>query len=125
MNINSYFKSVIDQSESQVVICDLSHTIIYMNPVAIKQQAKHGGSGLVGKSLLNCHNNDSVEKILKTIEWFKQSKENNVVHEFYNEKQNKDNYIVALRDENGELIGYYERQRYRDKDLTPFYDYGT
>ena len=32
----AYFKSVIDQDRAAVVICNLQHEIIYMNPAAIK-----------------------------------------------------------------------------------------
>ena len=40
---------------------------------------------------------------------------------FYNEKQNKDVYMVALR-ENGKLIGYYEKHEYRNKECMECYD---
>ena len=30
--------------------------------------------------------------------------------------------MIALRDDNGELIGYYEKHEYRTKDETPFYE---
>ena len=42
------------------------------------------------------------------LEWFKKSKDNNIVYTSRNDRENKDVYMVALRDENGELIGYYE-----------------
>ena len=35
MELNAYFKSLVDQDRAAVVICDLEHTIIYMNPAAI------------------------------------------------------------------------------------------
>lgn len=121
MELNQVFKSIIDQEEKSIVICDLNHTIIYMNPFAIEAYKKRG-MDLVGKSLLNCHNSDSNEKILRVIDWFLESVDNNIVHTFYNEKQNKDVYMVALRDENKNLIAYYEKHEYRTKDERPFYD---
>ena len=54
--INQYFKSIIDADKQAVVICDLNHTIIYMNPTAIKRYEKSGGEKLIGSSILNCHN---------------------------------------------------------------------
>ena len=39
----------------------------------------------------------------------------------YNEKQNKDVYMVALRKE-GKLIGYYEKHEYRDRETMKLYD---
>lgn len=70
MNLNVYFKSVLEQDTAAVVLCNLEHEIIYMNPAAKARYAKHSGGNLVGKSLLNCHNPKSNEKIEKVVEWF-------------------------------------------------------
>lgn len=120
--LNKLFKSIIDQDNANVVVCDLDHKIVYMNPIACERYAKRGGAALVGRSLMDCHNPDSQEKIRKVIAWFAESPSNNRVHTFFNDKQNKDGYMVALRDENGTLIGYYEKHEYRTQDTTPFYE---
>lgn len=120
--MNQYFKSIIDQDNATVVICNLDHEIIYMNPAAIANYAKRGGDKLLGQNLLACHNPHSQEIIKKVVEWFKDSKGNNKVHTFFNEKHNRDVYMVALRDDNGELIGYYEKHECRTRDTSPFYD---
>ena len=122
--MNAFFKSVIDQDRAPVVLCDLNHVIVYMNPVAEKNYEKWGGADLVGKSLMDCHNEKSREAIKKVVEWFKESVENNIIYTFYNEKQNKDVYMVALRDDTGELIGYYEKHEYRNREVMERYDYG-
>lgn len=119
----SFYKSIIDQDRSAVVICNLSHEIIYMNPAAAKNYEKSGGYKLIGQSLLNCHNTESREKIGKIVKWFAASKENNMVYTFHNEKQNKDVYMVALRDED-KLIGYYEKHEYRNPETMKLYDFG-
>ena len=121
MNLTAFFKSIIDQDNKSVVICDLDHTIIYMNPAAISNYSKRGGAELIGKNLLNCHNMESCEKIKKVIAYFEKDKNNNIVHTFYNTKENKDVYMVALRDENGILIGYYEKHEYRGRDMSELY----
>ena len=121
-DINEIYKSVLEADRAAVVICDLEHTIIYMNPVAIERYAKWGGKDLMGKSLLNCHNEKSREMILKVLEWFKASKDNNIVYTFFNEKENKDVYMVALRNEEGNLIGYYEKHEYRNRETMKMYD---
>ena len=87
MNLNPYFKSVLDQDRASIVLCGLDHTILYMNPAAIRSYAKHG------------------------------------IYTYHNEKQNKDVYMVALRDEDGTLIGYYEKHEYRDPETLPRYDF--
>lgn len=116
------FKSIIDQDNASVVICDMDHTIMYMNPASIKNYEKWGGAALVGKSLLDCHNPHSCEMINKVLDWFSKSVDNNKVHTFFNEKQNKDVYMIALRDEEEKLVGYYEKHEFRTKDESPFYD---
>lgn len=122
MELSTFFKSIIDQDRCAVVICNLEHEIIYMNPTAIERYAKRGGAELVGKSLMDCHNPESVEKIRKVVTWFAQSRENNIVYTYYNEKENKDVYMIALRDEDGTLIGYYEKHEYRNRETAKMYD---
>lgn len=114
MELSKFFKSVIDQDQCVVVICNLEHEIIYMNPAAIARYAKSGGAELVGKSLLNCHNEKSIAMIHKVLDWFGESEEHNRIFSFRNEKENRDVYMIALRDEDGTLIGYYEKHEYRD-----------
>ena len=118
-----YFKSIIDQDVASVVICNLKHEIIYMNPKAVESYHKWGGEALLGKSLMNCHNPKSKEIIEKVVAWFEEDKEHNRIHTFYNEKQAKDVYMVALRDEDGALIGYYEKHEYRARDEEPYYNF--
>lgn len=119
--LTPFFHSILTQDTASIVICDLAHTIIYMNPAACANYKKYGGQSLIGKSLLTCHNDQSCEAIKKVVAWFSGSTEHNRVHTFYNEKQNKDVYMIALRDENENLIGYYEKHEFRTKDETPFY----
>lgn len=122
MELANYFKSIIDQDRCAVVICNLEHEIIYMNPAAVERYAKRGGAALVGKSLMDCHNPQSVEMIRKVVVWFAQSRENNIVYTYYNEKENMDVYMIALRDEDGTLIGYYEKHEYRNLETAKKYD---
>lgn len=119
---NNYFKSVIDADEAPVVICDLSHTVVYMNPAAVKRYEKRGGAALIGRSLMGCHNADSNDKIERVIAWFKKDHANNKVYTFRNEKENKDVYMIALRNGDGELIGYYEKHEYRNIESMALYD---
>lgn len=120
-NRNAYFKSIIDQDRSSVVICNLQHEIIYMNPAAIENYRARGGEKLIGASLLACHNEESQEKIRRVLAWFSSSPQHNVVYTFYNEKQNKDVYMIALR-EGDQLIGYYEKHEYRNRETGKTYD---
>lgn len=123
-DLSQYFRSVIDQDRCAVVICNLDHEIIYMNPAATARYANRGGAALVGQSLLDCHNAQSVAMIEKVAAWFAESREHNIIYTYHNEKENKDVYMVALRDADGTLIGYYEKHEYRDLETGALYDFG-
>ena len=112
-----------EQDRSAIVVCDLNHTILYMNKVAVKRYEKRGGEKLVGQSLLACHNPESKELINKILKWFSEDENNNMIYTFRNEKENKDVYMVALRDENNKLIGYYEKHEYRNHETAKVYDF--
>ena len=121
-DLNEVYKSILEADKAAIVICDIEHKIIYMNPAAINRYAKWGGRNLMGQNLLDCHNDKSREMIIKVLEWFKASKNNNIVYTSYNEKENKDVYMVALRNEAGELIAYYEKHEYRNRETMKMYD---
>ena len=117
MDIHSFFKSIIDSDPAPVVICDLEHTVVYMNPASIERYR----IDITGKSIKSCHNAESGAKIDRVVAWFKESKDNNIVFTSRNDKENKDVYMVALRDDTGELIGYYEKHEYRNREAAELY----
>jgi hypothetical protein len=56
------------------------------------------------------------------LEWFGKNLQNNIVYTFRNDDENKDVYMVALRDNDGNLIGYYEKHEYRNRETAKLYD---
>ena len=116
IDVNEVYKSVLEADKAAIVICDLDHKIIYMNPAAISRYAKWGGENLMRQSLLDCHNDKSREMIIKVLDWFKASKDNNIIYTSYNV------YMVALRNEAGELIAYYEKHEYRNRETMKMYN---
>lgn len=40
--LHTMFQSVIDQDRAAVVLCNLAHEIVYMNPAAVKNYEKMG-----------------------------------------------------------------------------------
>ena len=75
----SFYKSIVDQDRASIVICNLNHEIIYMNPAAVISYAKRGGDKLVGRSLLDCHNPESRDKIQQVVDWFAVDESHNIV----------------------------------------------
>ncbi len=116
--INKLFKSVLENDKAPIVICDKDSIIVYMNPSAISRYRKD----LTGRNIKDCHDKKSSEKIDKVLAWFLKSPENNIVFTYQNKEENKDVYMVALRDEKGEFIGYYEKHEYRNPENSPLYN---
>ena len=123
MEFTQFFKSVLDEDHSAIVICDLNHVIIYMNSAAFNKYKKRGGKLLLGKSLLDCHNSQSIELINKIIGWFQSNQSNNRIYMYHDDKENKDVYMIALRNEEGNLIGYYEKHEYRNPETQSPYQF--
>ena len=121
MDLSNYFKSIIDQDQCSVVICSLEHEIIYMNPAAVERYGKRGGAGIVGQRIFVCHNRQSEELIRQVVDWFAESTAHNRIYTFHNEKENRDVYMIALRDEAGTLIGYYEKHECRNAETEAMY----
>ncbi len=116
--INKFFKSIIDSDEAPVVICDAESVVVYMNPAAIQRYRVD----LTGRSIFACHSKAAAEKIMSVLDWFAASPDNNRVYTFRNDEENKDVYMVALRDGEGRLIGYYEKHEYREREVRPLYE---
>ena len=115
--LNKLFKSIIDQDTAPVVVCDMKDIIVYMNPSAVE----HYHKDLTGRSIKDCHPSSANEMIDKVVGWFKEGKDNNIVHTYYSERQNKDVYMVALRDDDKNLIGYYEKHESRNRETAGLY----
>lgn len=125
MELTAFFKSVLEQDTAPVVLCDLEDTIVYMNPAACTCYAGYGGAALLGKSLLDCHPAEACAMIHRVVEWFAASTDHNIIYTYRNTQQNKDVYMVALRNEQQKLIGYYEKHEYRTVEQTPLYDFAN
>lgn len=84
---------------------DAEHVIRYMNKAAVEHYEKWGGAAILGKSIFDCHNEDSCRMMLEVFEALKSGEEERMISE--NEKRRI--YMRAVRDASGELLGYYER----------------
>ena len=124
MELSALFKSVVEQDRAAIVLGDLQHTIVYMNPAATARYANRGGAALVGRSLLDCHGPASNAMIERVAAWFAADRSHNIIYTYRNEKENKDVYMVALRADDGTLIGYYEKHEYRAPETMALYDFG-
>jgi PAS domain-containing protein len=94
---------ILDSFVDPVLVADTEHTIIYMNSAAVDHYT--GGETLMGTSLLDCHNEDSREMMIEVLAALENGEEERLISD--NEKRRI--YMRAVRDEGGEVIGYYER----------------
>lgn len=55
--------------DGNIIVCDNDGVIIYMNKTAILNYTDEGGKGLIGRNLMDCHNQrskDIIQHILET-----------------------------------------------------------
>ena len=116
--MEQFFKSILEQDRAPIVVCNMESTVVYMNPSAIARYKRD----LTGRSIKLCHPAAANEKIDQVLAWFMHSRHNNIVYTFRNDEENKDVYMVALRDGDGALIGYYEKHEYRNRETAKLYD---
>ena len=98
---------ILDSYPYPVVFADSGHIIRYMNKNAeYLYYSERGYRDLIGKSIFDCHNEKSKEKIIAGVERLK----NHGMEQFLGvDAKNRRLYMQAVRDEAGELIGYIER----------------
>ncbi len=107
MNREEMFEAILDSIPYRIVFVDTDHIIRYLN-----KEARHhyynvrGYDELVGKSIFECHSEKSKEMLIAAVE--KLRNHGNEIYlgvSVYNERK----YINPVRNEKGELIGYFER----------------
>ncbi|MCE5323194.1 PAS domain-containing protein [bacterium] len=96
-------QAILDSMKDPVVYVDCDHIVRYMNKPAVANYAKWGN--IIGKSIFDCHNACSQEVIREVYSAFEQGEDERMISD--NEKHRV--YMRAVRDDNGKLIGYYER----------------
>ncbi|MBW7997784.1 MAG: PAS domain-containing protein [Candidatus Glassbacteria bacterium] len=100
-----------------VVITDTDHMVLYMNQAAI--DLFEGGEALLGKSLFDCHKEESGRIMEEVLERLKAGE----VEVQITERQGEDpenrqrTFMRAIRDRDGNLLGYYERYMYWPKRI--------
>lgn len=103
------YKELLDSLVEPIVMADTDHVMVYMNKAAEEQFEKWGGRKLLGKSVFDCHNDNSCRIIREIFAKMRDGLEEELISD--NDKQRV--FMRAVRDEAGQLIGYYERYEYK------------
>ena len=107
MNREEMFEAILDSIPYRIVFVDTDHIIRFLNKEARHHYYDVRGYGeLVGKSIFECHSEKSREMLIAAVE--KLRNHGNEIYlgvSVYNERK----YINPVRNDKGELIGYFER----------------
>jgi hypothetical protein len=120
LDMLEFFKGVIDSEDGPIVICNLDYRIVYVNVAADRYYAK--ANGLTSKLLASLMDEETMSKVVMSVEWFKEDKDNNKVFALHDNCNNMDMYILAIRNSAGELIGFYGRREDRNPDSGKEFD---
>lgn len=100
-------KYILDAMPYPVVFVDMDHKIRYLNKTArFHYYEMRGYQDLMGKSIFECHGEESREKILAGVERLKRHSVEIFIGVWVN---NWRIYMTPVRNEAGEMVGYFER----------------
>lgn len=95
--------AVLDSLKDPILFADTEHVTRYMNKAAIAYYEE--GESLIGRSLLDCHNERSQQMMIEILA---------AMHDGVEEQLITDNeehriFMRVVRDADGRVLGYYER----------------
>ena len=96
--------AILDSLKNPILFADTEHVTRYMNKAALAYYEE--GEALIGRSLLDCHNERSRQMIVEILAAMQT--------EGLDERLTTDDeeyriYMRAVRDADGRVLGYYER----------------
>ena len=97
-------ENILDAYAYEIVFADREHIVRYMNKTAKK---RYGERVQIGNSLFNCHNENSKTKIEEFLKRADAGEEE--MFELYNTKTGEREFFVPVRNDQGEVVGYFER----------------
>jgi len=95
--------AIVESLKDPILFADTEHAIRYMNGAAIAYYDE--GERLLATSLLDCHNEQSNRVIIDTLADMRAGLQERLITD--NKKHRI--YMRAVRDRDGQVLGYYER----------------
>ena len=95
--------AILDSLKNPMTFVDTEHIIRYMNKAAVAHYDE--GESLIGRSLLDCHNEQSQQQMIEILAAMQAGEEERLITD--NEEHRI--YMRAVRGADGRVLGYYER----------------
>jgi PAS domain-containing protein len=95
--------AILDSLKDPLLFADTDHVTRYMNRAAVEYYDE--GQELIGRSLLECHNERSQEMMVDILAAMHAGEEERLITD--NEEHRI--YMRAVRDQDGRVLGYFER----------------
>jgi hypothetical protein len=105
--------AILQSLKDPLLFADTGHIVRYMNQTAVAYYSR--GAGLLGTSLLDCHNEQSQRVIIDTLADMQDGLDERLI----TDNDTKRIYMRAVRDEQGHVLGYYERYEPPRKRASP------
>ena len=117
MDMVKLLDSFVNSIPDPVVITGTDHTVLFVNRAAEKLFKED--ESLVGRSVLDCHNQESRQKIEAVLERLKNGEDEvRITTRQGEDPENRQHtFMRAIRNDDGELTGYYERYMYWGKRI--------
>ena len=103
MNDAVVLAAILDSLKEPILVADTDHKTFYMNQAATEFYT--GGESLIGRSLLECHNEESQKTMIEILAAMHQGEDERIITNNEEEKI----YMRVVRDADGQVVGYYER----------------
>ena len=107
----SLMAAILDSLKDPILFADTEHVTRYMNKAAIAHYAEDGQE-LIGRSLLDCHNERSQQMMIEILAEMHEGQEERLITD--NEKHRI--FMRVVRDTDGQVLGYYERYEPPSRD---------
>ncbi|MBL7183373.1 MAG: PAS domain-containing protein [Anaerolineae bacterium] len=95
--------AILDSLKDPLLFTDTEHITRYINKAAVAHYSE--GESLIGRSLLDCHNEQSQQQIIEILAAMQAGEEERLITD--NEEHRI--YMRAVRGADGQVLGYYER----------------
>ena len=96
--------SILDAYAYEIVFVDRNHIVRYMNKTA---KQRYGDRVIIGNSLFNCHNENTKGKIEAFLKRADEGEDE--MFQVLNGKTGEREFFVPVRNQEGKVIGYFER----------------